>query len=304
MVEFFWNLVLRYWSYTKSGWEALRKGVLHIESGFISNLSSIERMPVFLPVSGNHRKIPILGVQAANNYPGQVLLLIRTLEEFGHSDNPKPTTGISAQLEPIPIREIQEDIRLPSPLVKSVFENQGCSKVEFSPVYSYMLGKINSQKEAPRILEIGIGTNKKGMVSAMDKSYLPGASLRSYKQLLENALIFGVDFDPSSLFSEERIETAFGDQTRLETLLKLKREFGSVFDLVIDDGLHSTEANLNTLIFGLTVIAEEGIIYIEDISPKAIQVWQLVQIIMRRYSFETKIIQQNSSGISFLVEKN
>jgi hypothetical protein len=207
-------------------------------------------------------------------------------------------------MEPISIDEFEVSLNLPSELVSSVFQSLGCSKVAFSRVYSYMLGKIHSASVVPRILEIGIGTNNESAISTMGKNYRPGASLRSYKALLENAQIFGVDYDASCLFSEERIETAFGDQTKLDSLMSLGSKFGSDFDLVIDDGLHSPEANLNSLIFGLRVLGARGMIYIEDISPNAIDIWKLVGVIMGRHGFTARIIRQNSSGLGFLAEKN
>jgi hypothetical protein len=66
---------------------------------------------------------------------------------------------------------------LPTQQIRESFQLYGCSKLAFSEVYSYMLGKISGQVDVPRIMEIGIGTNKSGMVSAMDKDYQPGASL-------------------------------------------------------------------------------------------------------------------------------
>ena len=193
---------------------------------------------------------------------------------------------------------------LPTQEIKESFQLYGCSKLPFSEVYSYMLGKISGQVDVPRILEIGIGTNKAGIVSAMDKDYQPGASLRSYKALIRSAQIFGVDYDKSCLFSEDRIVTAFGDQTRLESLNNLMLSFGDGFDLVIDDGLHTTEANLNTLIFGLKATKPTGMIYIEDISIGSIEVWQLVSSVMHKYGYSTRIIQQDPWGLSFLVEKS
>lgn len=280
----------------------------HLKSGFTTNLSSIERIPVFLPMSGHHRKIPELGFQSANNFPSQLLMLLKALEKLGaHSMaavDGRLAIGPVNEMEPTSMDEFEGSLNVPIELVSGVFQSLGCSKVAFSRVYSYMLGRVYASAEVPRILEIGIGTNNEAAISTMGKHYSPGASLRSYKALLENAQIFGVDFDSSCLFSEERIETAFGDQTKLDTLMRLKSKFGSDFDLVIDDGLHSTEANLNSLIFGIQVLAAKGIIYIEDISPKALEIWKLVGIIMGSHGFTTRIIRQNSSGLGFLAEKN
>ena len=63
------------------------------------------------------------------------------------------------------------------------------------------------------ILEIGLGTNNVDVVSNMGRDGIPGASLRAFRDYLINSKIYGADIDKSILFSEERIETYFVDQT-------------------------------------------------------------------------------------------
>ncbi len=51
-------------------------------------------------------------------------------------------------------------------------------------------------------------------------------------------------------------------------------------DVVIDDGLHSPEANIRTLQFGLEKLKIGGWVVIEDISPSAVPLWKCVSAIM------------------------
>jgi hypothetical protein len=289
----------------------IRRVIQNIQSGITFNHSALKRLPAFYPSSSNIWKNPELGFQSANNFPRQLLQLMRVLEEIGNSSKAiKTPSALSSRnrfgedFTPIPMSKISGSAEIPTQEIRESFQLYGCSKLPFSEVYSYMLGKISGQVDVPRILEIGIGTNKAGIVSAMDKDYQPGASLRSYKALIQSAQIFGVDYDKSCLFSEDRIVTAFGDQTKPESLNELISSFGGGFDLVIDDGLHTTEANLNTLIFGLKATKPTGVIYIEDIPIGSIEVWQLVSSVMHKYGYSTRIIQQDPWGLSFLVEKS
>ena len=54
----------------------------------------------------------------------------------------------------------------------------------------------------------------------------------------------------------------------------------STVDLVIDDGLHSPNANIASLEFGLKIIKVGGWVVLEDISDKSISVWQTVSALL------------------------
>src|SRR5689334_22577873 len=111
----------------------------------------------------------------------------------------------------------------------------------------------------------------------------PGASLRAFRDYLPNASIFGADVDRDILFQTERIRTAYVDQTDPKTFADMHAEFGRPsFDLVIDDGLHAADANLNTLRFGLRILSPGGWIVIEDIRCDALVAWRIVQDVLRR----------------------
>jgi len=109
----------------------------------------------------------------------------------------------------------------------------------------------------------------------------PGASLRAFRDLLPGASVFGADVDRDILFTEDRIRTGFLDQLDPASFDALYAEFGSEpFDLVIDDGLHSLGANLNTLAWALKVVKPGGWIVIEDISRQRLKPFDLVEHVL------------------------
>jgi hypothetical protein len=61
-------------------------------------------------------------------------------------------------------------------------------------------------------------------------------------------------------------------------------------DRDIDDGLHSPNANLATLVFGLSRLNMEGCLVIEDISPDAVPLWQIVSAALLPDSYESSIV--------------
>ena len=72
----------------------------------------------------------------------------------------------------------------------------------------------------------------------MGISAKPGASLRVWRDYFPGANIFGADIDQDILFSENRVETFYLDQTSKESIDAMWRAIKiSDFDLIIDDGL-------------------------------------------------------------------
>lgn len=124
----------------------------------------------------------------------------------------------------------------------------------------------NFEKNA-KILEIGIGNNTEGSVGFMGRKYKPGASLRSWKEFLPDAEIYGADFDSKTLFHEDRISTYLVDQREKRSLEVLAGKFQECsIDLIIDDGLHTPLAAILTFSKLWKLVKPGGHYVIEDVS--------------------------------------
>ncbi len=169
--------------------------------------------------------------------------------------------------------------------------------------YHILYGKLlSNQEKISNILEIGLGTNNKDMVSNMGMEGKPGASLRAFRDFCPNAEIIGADIDKRILFNEKRIKTFYVDQTCNRSLNNFKDKFNSKFDLIIDDGLHSPDANVNTLRIAINLIKKGGHIIIEDINLKAIDIWITISNLLPNNMFKTQIIEAQGA-LLFLVQK-
>ena len=83
----------------------------------------------------------------------------------------------------------------------------------------------------------------------------------------------------------------------------MQQKFNTKYDLIIDDGLHSTAAQLNTLLFGLDNINDGGYIIIEDINKKIVDNWFVFDYILKNSGkFKTSIVNTNISCV-FVVQK-
>ena len=135
----------------------------------------------------------------------------------------------------------------------------------YTPYYIEIFESIR-QKNID-LLEIGIGTiipsAQSSMAHTSIRNYKPGASLRSWQEYFLNAKIYGGDIQFDTQFEEDRIKTFLFDSTKkfeCDTTLE-----DMVFDIIIDDGWHWYEAQLNTFDNLFSRVKSGGYYIIEDI---------------------------------------
>jgi hypothetical protein len=131
--------------------------------------------------------------------------------------------------------------------------------------------------EIAKIFEVGLGTNFTDTPSNMGERASPGASLRGWRRYFPKAQILGADIDSRILFSEDRISTFHVDQLSDHTIDILWQKLpNDEFDIIIDDGLHTFEANTRFFQKSLHKLTSNGYYIIEDIvtCPDNLQQYQ------------------------------
>ncbi len=94
----------------------------------------------------------------------------------------------------------------------------------------------------------------------------PGASLRVWKEYFKNSQIYGADINKDVLFEDDRIKTFYVDQLNTSSIEVMWEKIGiKNFDIIIDDGLHTTDANINLFINSFNKLKKNGIYIIEDV---------------------------------------
>jgi hypothetical protein len=184
--------------------------------------------------------------------------------------------------------------------LQALFNKHGSDKStlhNYQDVYGAILSPPSKIKN---ILEIGLGTNNTDVTSNMGKYGRPGASLRAFRDFLPNANIYGADVDKRILFQEERIRTFFVDQTSLESFSELA-QLDVMFDLIIDDGLHSPNANIAVLLFGLKKLLPGGWLVVEDIVDEARPAWQVISSLLPT-GYQPYLIEAKNALV-FVVER-
>lgn len=200
--------------------------------------------------------------------------------------------------------ELEKKLFISTPFKKylgELFSKYGSDKSK-AHNYHFVYGEIlKESKSIKKIFEIGLGTNNRDVFSSMGRKGRPGASLRAFRDAYKSAQIIGVDYDKRILFSEERIKSFFVDQTDFNTFNQISDEIGDNFDLMIDDGLHSPNANLHSLKFFIKRLKIGGYAVIEDISIHSKGIWDITTALLPS-NFNGALIKTKSAYI-YLVKR-
>ena len=255
-------------------------------------ISTIKQFPIFAPNStGSYEDLMHLTVTSANQtFPSMVQLI-------------ECTRGASFS-EPASIETFPNSDKARSAAIKleQLFNKYGSDK-STSHNYHHLYGMILSDPEKiANLLEIGLGTNNIDVASHMGNSGKPGASLRAFRDFLPGAKIFGADVDRRILFEEDNIKTFFVDQAKPESFDALARAVNCKLDVIIDDGLHSPNANIASLTFACKNLRKGGWFVVEDIGAAALPVWRVVSTLLPN-EYRSQIISARE-GTLFVLRRN
>jgi hypothetical protein len=124
----------------------------------------------------------------------------------------------------------------------------------------------HQRREITNVFELGIVTNFTDVPSSMGEGGTPGASLRGWRDYFPLAQIIGADIDRRLLFNKDKIATYYVDQTHNADIAALWQALSSTsFDIMIDDGLHTCEANAVFMENSFHKLGPGGYYIIEDI---------------------------------------
>ena len=151
----------------------------------------------------------------------------------------------------------------------SIIEKHGSDKTLSG--YSHIYEPIFSSFRQNNInfLEIGLGTLDPSTPSTFVGNpshypdYKPAAILKAWKEYFPNATINGIDVAKDCMISEDRITTFLGSSTDQNFVFSNFEDV--VFDVILDDGLHTADAQIQTFFNFFDKVKDGGIYIIEDI---------------------------------------
>ena len=161
-----------------------------------------------------------------------------------------------------------------APSLGSLLTAHGSDKDRGHGYGGYYEALLASDRDKMRaMLEVGIGTMNpqahSNMCCAGGPGYKPGASLRAWRDWLPNATIYGMDVAPDTMFSgEDRIETILCDSANGVAVRNALSGRGLSFDLIVDDGAHQVEPQVQTFVNLAPFLNAGGRYVIEDIEDR------------------------------------
>ncbi len=132
---------------------------------------------------------------------------------------------------------------------KTQINNKTFEGHDYGNIYFNLFGHFRN--DCKLILEVGIHK---------------GASLRMWNKFFKNAKIYGADINPKTFFSQKNIKTFYVDQLNKNSIKILMKKINlKNFDIIIDDGLHTPEANFNLFSISFKYLRNGGLYIIEDV---------------------------------------
>jgi FkbM family methyltransferase len=140
----------------------------------------------------------------------------------------------------------------------------------YSQAYEYLFNEIRS--EVSSVLEVGVGTldvNVEGhfyQIKSIFPDYQVGGSLRAWRDYFPKATVHGIDIAQDCLISEDRLTTFICDSRDKRALDQTLQ--ASTYDIIIDDGSHKPDTQLQTLKNLLSRVKFGGYYIIEDLGEE------------------------------------
>ena len=159
----------------------------------------------------------------------------------------------------------------------------------YGPVYDSCFKNIRFQKID--LLEIGIGTiiptAPSNMCHLESINYQPGSSLRAFQEYFPNAAIYGGDIQDDCMISDQRIKTFKFDSTDKQQCDHALKDLS--FDIIIDDGLHTADAQYTTLMNLWHRVKPGGFYFIEDVWRPLYDNWKDIFATVKAEKFSLNI---------------
>lgn len=103
-------------------------------------------------------------------------------------------------------------------------------------------------------------------INLLEIGVMYGSSVKMWKEYFQKGNIYGIDIRPHVLkYNEDRIKIDLVNATKQDEIDKYLKDKNLKFDIIIDDGSHQIQDQLNTVGLLYPYLNEGGIYIIEDI---------------------------------------
>lgn len=102
--------------------------------------------------------------------------------------------------------------------------------------------------------------------SILELGISEGAGIYSLNNYFKYSYIWGCDIDKNTFIFSEKIKSGYCDQLKIVTIDKILKNFNTKFDIIIDDGWHHPESQINSILSCLPYLNYGGTYITEDIA--------------------------------------
>jgi len=137
-----------------------------------------------------------------------------------------------------------------------------CPRVKhnYTPYYYNLFKRMRNKVK--KVVELGVGVPERMQHC---RFYHLGASLYMWRDFFPNAMVYGIDVQPSAIFYDERIHCFLGDERKEKTWKRVIKKAGSDIDIFIDDGSHQKEDQIFVAKTVMPMLDKNVIYIIEDV---------------------------------------
>ncbi len=140
------------------------------------------------------------------------------------------------------------------------YDTDKCPQLKhtYTPFYYELLK--DKRKSINKVLEIGVGP-----YLGRRRGKIMGASLYMWRDFFPNAMIYGADIKPETIFEDDRIRAYLCDASKKEDLERLVEYTGSDIDILIDDASHELQDQILTCQTLMPLLKKDVVYIIEDV---------------------------------------
>ena len=179
-------------------------------------------------------------------------------------------------------------------MLEHLFNKAGCDKAAKHHYHTVYEPEFDTLRNEPiNILEVGV---------------FKGDSIKAWLEFFPNATIYGIDIfkrvrpEEIEVLNKDRVKWLKCDSTNIAVRNQIKKEWPRIrFDIIIDDGLHTPDANAKTLHNLYPLLKKNGSFYVEDVWPLDIMTMkEMEHWWIKKYPERYNILEMNK----FLKELN
>jgi hypothetical protein len=184
-----------------------------------------------------------------------------------------PFVDEALSLVPTQVKTVTNLVEPENHRLKGQFNKFGSDKENLHS-YAWVYSELIGQSDAPKILEIGLGSLNGFPYGGL----APGGSMKAWRGGYPNATLVGADVDEESVKAIDEIGFV-ADQTSDISLQLLKKSLVNIgpLDLIVDDGFHDPHANMRTLLNLYSCVKPGGHFVIEDVHFTLLNFWRAIE---------------------------